>query len=206
MISCSGDMLWAPEPAGHVPGSRFSNASFQWLWRVCRPRHRLGENRAIAPSRRCPIPTLVSWPSRLPRSKTFTRATRLPMTALGHNLGSLCWVLLVDRVRHPNDRGGRDVCVSRLGLPILLVQAQPVRPSREEQTYQTLVSGQRPCEPKHPSPRLTAPGWYVLTVRTIRASFTRDRGLLGACETTSEKQALCEKAVSDSAARLGYQP
>ena len=88
MISCSGDMLWAPEPAGHVPGSRFSNASFQGLWRVCRPRHRLGENRAIAPSRRCPIQTLVSWPSRLPRSKTFTRATRLPMTALGHNLGS----------------------------------------------------------------------------------------------------------------------
>ena len=112
----------------------------------------------------------------------------------------------MDRVRHPNDRGGRDVCVSRLGLPILLVQAQPVRPSREEQTYQTLVSGQRPCEPKHPSPRLTAPGWYVLTVRTIRASFTRDRGLLGACETTSEKQALCEKSSFGFGGRLGYQP
>ena len=52
--------------------------------------------------------------------------------------------------------GGRAVGVSRVGLPMLSVQAQPVRPSREEQTCQTLVSGRRPCEPKHPSPRLTA--------------------------------------------------
>ena len=94
---------------------------------------------------------------------------------------------------------GRAVGVSRVALPMLSVQVQPVRPSREEQTCQTLVSGRRPCEPKHPSSRLTAPGRCVLAVRTIRASSTRDGGLLRACSTTCEYQTLCEKAVSNSA-------
>ena len=54
--------------------------------RVQAQTHRLGQkqNRAIAPSR---TPLLnpdagISWPSRQPRVKSSTRATRLPMTAL----------------------------------------------------------------------------------------------------------------------------
>ena len=154
-----------------------------------------------------------------PRASSHIQPGTVPV--FQYFISRRCWVLLVGTVfaTLPNDRHGRDVCVSRLGLPILLVQAQPVRPSREEQTYQKLVSGQRPCVSQNtPVPsRLTAPGWSVRSHRRRRRLYVRSTHRLqrvctfslfaqseralratGVC-SVHEKQALCEKAVSGSA-------